>query len=344
MAVELMGFPKMDDPNNKAIQEAASEGIKGMEHLVRLLSNPSQNDTTDLTNVTVSKFRKLISLLNRTGRARFRRAPISNSSDTLSFSPATFTPPPPPPHSQPQPQPQLQPQPLAVAPVTVHHPSPLLPPQTLTLDFTKPNNSFLTNVSNNAGAKSMELEFSKDTTTFSVSSNSSFMSSAITGDGSVSNGKLGTSIFLNPAGKLPLSSSAPAPAPVKKRCHDHHSDDVSGKVSGSSSKCHCIKRRKNRVKKTIRVPAISSKIADIPADEYSWRKYGQKPIKGSPYPRGYYKCSTVRGCPARKHVERAPDDPSMLIVTYEGEHRHSIQTAMQDNISSAGVGLVFGST
>jgi hypothetical protein len=39
--------------------------------------------------------------------------------------------------------------------------------------------------------------------------------------------------------------------------------------------------------------------------------------------RGYYKCSTVRGCPARKHVERATDDPAMLVVTYEGEHRHT---------------------
>lgn len=33
------------------------------------------------------------------------------------------------------------------------------------------------------------------------------------------------------------------------------------------------------------MPAISSRNADIPADEYTWRKYGQKPIKGLPYPR-----------------------------------------------------------
>ncbi|KAJ0105377.1 hypothetical protein Patl1_18540 [Pistacia atlantica] len=79
-----------------------------------------------------------------------------------------------------------------------------------------------------------------------------------------------------------------------------------------------------KIKKTIRVPAVSNKLADIPPDDYSWRKYGQKPIKGSPHPRSYYKCSGMRGCPARKHVERCVEDPSKLVVTYEGDHNHLI--------------------
>nr|QIN97383.1 WRKY46 transcription factor [Isatis tinctoria] len=113
------------------------------------------------------------------------------------------------------------------------------------------------------------------------------------------------------------------------------SDQISRKMCsgslkcGSRSKCHCSKKRKLRVKRSIKVPAISNKIADIPPDEYSWRKYGQKPIKGSPHPRGYYKCSSVRGCPARKHVERCVDETSMLIVTYEGEHNHSRMLSSQ---------------
>ncbi|GMJ05822.1 hypothetical protein HRI_004251400 [Hibiscus trionum] len=139
-----------------------------------------------------------------------------------------------------------------------------------------------------------------------MSSNSSFLSSAITEESSGSNSKKGSSLFW-----------APVPGVL------------AGKPTLSLVPCT---RRKSRVKKVIRVPAISSVIADVPADEYSWRKYGQKPIKGSPYPRGYCKCSTFRGCPARKHVDRDTDDPSMLILTYEGEHHHS-QPVVQKNMA-----------
>ncbi|KAI7740104.1 hypothetical protein M8C21_010322 [Ambrosia artemisiifolia] len=82
-----------------------------------------------------------------------------------------------------------------------------------------------------------------------------------------------------------------------------------------------IKKRKNQNKKICQVPAEGS-----PPDLWSWRKYGQKPIKGSPYPRGYYKCSTLKGCLARKQVERNRSDPGMLIITYTGEHTHPVPT------------------
>ncbi|XP_078168881.1 putative WRKY transcription factor 65 [Carex rostrata] len=59
-----------------------------------------------------------------------------------------------------------------------------------------------------------------------------------------------------------------------------------------------------------------------PSDSWAWRKYGQKPIKGSPYPRGYYRCSSSKGCPARKQVERSRNDPSMLVITYSFDHNH----------------------
>ncbi|RLM93481.1 putative WRKY transcription factor 27 [Panicum miliaceum] len=82
------------------------------------------------------------------------------------------------------------------------------------------------------------------------------------------------------------------------------------------------KRRKNQVKKVVcHVPADSSS-----SDVWAWRKYGQKPIKGSPYPRGYYRCSSSKGCAARKQVERSRSDPNIFILTYTGEHNHAAPT------------------
>ncbi|KAL8158505.1 hypothetical protein V2J09_000042 [Rumex salicifolius] len=72
-----------------------------------------------------------------------------------------------------------------------------------------------------------------------------------------------------------------------------------------------------------------------PSDSWAWRKYGQKPIKGSPFPRGYYRCSSSKGCPARKQVERSHVDPTMLVVTYAGDHNHSVPTSKHHNSSSS---------
>ncbi|XP_074584366.1 putative WRKY transcription factor 4 isoform X2 [Curcuma longa] len=55
-------------------------------------------------------------------------------------------------------------------------------------------------------------------------------------------------------------------------------------------------------------------------DGYNWRKYGQKQVKGSEYPRSYYKC-TYPTCPVKKKVERSFDGQIAEIV-YKGEHNH----------------------
>ncbi|URE04933.1 WRKY transcription factor [Musa troglodytarum] len=311
MAVDLVGYTKMDD--RIAIQEATAEGFRSMEHLIRHLSNPhrhqqQQLDCHEIANFAISKFKKVIAILDGTGHTQFRRSPLAPlplAEPSLPAAAKSLT--------------------LAPIPLRVNHPHhPLSPPPktTLTLDFTRPVSTAA------AGEVPLPTRYGKEYFSISMpitSATSSFVST-VTRDCSVSNGILALSSLLLP---LPAAASASRPSlssAPKRRWHEHshaYSDHVAGKNAVPSTRGHCSKRRKPRVKRTIRVPAVGLKAADIPADEYSWRKYGQKPIKGSPYPRGYYKCSTLRGCPARKHVERAPDDPSMPIVTYEGEHRHS---------------------
>ncbi|KAL8499891.1 hypothetical protein ACS0TY_019777 [Phlomoides rotata] len=92
-------------------------------------------------------------------------------------------------------------------------------------------------------------------------------------------------------------------------------------VSKAHNPAPRTRRRKHHLKRVCHVS-----VENLSSDMWSWRKYGQKPIKGSPYPRGYYKCSTSKGCMARKQVERNRSDPGMFIVTYTAEHNHPMPT------------------
>ncbi|PNX99199.1 WRKY transcription factor, partial [Trifolium pratense] len=57
-------------------------------------------------------------------------------------------------------------------------------------------------------------------------------------------------------------------------------------------------------------------------DGYNWRKYGQKQVRGSEYPRSYYKC-TQSNCQVKKKVERSHDGQITEII-YRGHHNHAI--------------------
>ncbi|XP_060174792.1 probable WRKY transcription factor 21 isoform X2 [Lycium barbarum] len=132
----------------------------------------------------------------------------------------------------------------------------------------------------------VSLNFDSSTCTPTMSSTRSFLSS-LSVDASIANG--------NSFHLIGSSHSADRSSFQHKRRCSGRGDEGSVKC-GSSGRCHCSKKRKHRVKRSIKVPAVSSKLADIPADEYSWRKYGQKPIKGSPHPRIFGVIVTLSSC------------------------------------------------
>ncbi|KAJ6729535.1 WRKY TRANSCRIPTION FACTOR 22-LIKE [Salix viminalis] len=133
--------------------------------------------------------------------------------------------------------------------------------------------------------------------------------------------------LFSPQASTPISSFAsfnkdlqtqPKQQQKKSQPKQIHAGSVTSSVNSHTPRS---KRRKNQLKKVCQVPAEA-----LSSDVWAWRKYGQKPIKGSPYPRGYYKCSSSKGCLARKQVERNRSDPGMFIVTYTAEHNHPAPT------------------
>ncbi|XP_058073318.1 WRKY transcription factor 55-like [Magnolia sinica] len=98
---------------------------------------------------------------------------------------------------------------------------------------------------------------------------------------------------------------------------------MSSPTAGALSVARSRSRKDAGEKRTITVPAPREGNTETPPDDgFTWRKYGQKEILNSKFPRGYYRCThkNYYGCEAKKQVQRLDDDPLMVQVTYCGHH------------------------
>ncbi|XP_030534535.1 WRKY transcription factor 55-like [Rhodamnia argentea] len=99
--------------------------------------------------------------------------------------------------------------------------------------------------------------------------------------------------------------------------------EVSSDLNRSASSQRSRRRRDEGKKRVITVAAPQMGNTDVPPDDgHTWRKYGQKAILGSIYPRGYYRCTHQKlyQCPAKKQVQRLDDDPRFFEVIYHHDH------------------------
>nr|QWQ79520.1 WRKY transcription factor protein 2 [Zanthoxylum armatum] len=103
------------------------------------------------------------------------------------------------------------------------------------------------------------------------------------------------------------------------------SEDLTEKSTESGGKPPEIPSKgRKKGQKRIRQPRfafMTKSEIDHLEDGYRWRKYGQKAVKNSPFPRSYYRC-TNSICTVKKRVERSSEDPTIVITTYEGQHCH----------------------
>ncbi|XP_020579738.1 probable WRKY transcription factor 57 [Phalaenopsis equestris] len=111
---------------------------------------------------------------------------------------------------------------------------------------------------------------------------------------------------------------------VSSSSSEGHAADPGDKPPADSTNSKSSKKVQKRVRQP-RFAFMTKSEVDHLEDGYRWRKYGQKAVKNSPFPRSYYRCTNSK-CIVKKRVERSSDDPSIVITTYEGQHCHHTVT------------------
>lgn len=129
------------------------------------------------------------------------------------------------------------------------------------------------------------------------------------------------------------TSGAKGGAAVPQAPGDQESQDKPSPQSKKQSKPRKKGQKRNREP---RFAFMTKSDVDHLEDGYRWRKYGQKAVKNSPYPRSYYRCTNAK-CSVKKRVERSFEDPSIVITTYEGQHTHQ-SPALLRNSGGEGAG------
>ncbi|XP_022635994.1 WRKY transcription factor 55 isoform X3 [Vigna radiata var. radiata] len=106
--------------------------------------------------------------------------------------------------------------------------------------------------------------------------------------------------------QMQLASMAGREVEDSERTIGSEGDQGQG-IHASSSRPRRRSREGNQEKKKILVPAPQFGNTEMPPEDgFTWRKYGQKEILGSKYPRSYYRCTHQKlyECQAKKMVQR----------------------------------------
>lgn len=102
---------------------------------------------------------------------------------------------------------------------------------------------------------------------------------------------------------------------------EEEEDEVDDDKKKTTKKQLKVKKTNEKKKREERFAFMTKSEVDHLEDGYRWRKYGQKAVKNSPFPRSYYRCTNAT-CNVKKRVERSCTDPSIVVTTYEGQHTH----------------------